>query len=59
MFESLVNKVTGLQGCFKIFLFHPHLGFYFSLGKTFTKLSINYVLLKNVKYKVMFKETHI
>ena len=53
MLESCFNKVAGLQHCCKT---------YFSLGKTLKKihqLSINYVLLKNVKSKVMFTEAYL
>ena len=48
MLESLFNKVAGLQD-----------RFYFSLAKTskiFINFLTNYVLLKNVKCKVMLTE---
>ena len=60
--ESLFNKVAGLQDCCTTYLLHLHLGFYFSLGKTlkkFHELSINYVLLKNIKCKVIFTEAYL
>ena len=61
-FESLFNKVAVRQDCRKTYLLHAHLRFYFSLGKTlknFNQRSINYVLLKNVKCKVMFRVEHL
>ena len=57
--ESLFNKVTGLQDCSKTYLLYSHLRFYFPLGKKFHQLSINYVLLKNVKCKVMFTGVYL
>ena len=49
--ESLFNKVAGLQD-----------RFYFSLAKTlknFINFLINYVLLRNVKCKVMLTEAYL
>ena len=34
MMESLFNKVAGPQDCFKTYLLHALLRFYFPLGKT-------------------------
>ena len=62
LLESLFNKVAGLQDCSKTCLFHAPWRFYFSLGKKlkkFHQLSINNVLLKNVKCKVMFTEAYL
>ena len=62
MLESLFNNVVGLQDCCKTYHLYSHLRFYFALGKTlknFDQLSINYVLLKDVKCKVMFTEAYL
>ena len=62
MLESLFNKVAGLQDCCKTYLLHALVRFYFSLGKTlknFINFFINYVLLKNVKCKVMFTGAYL
>ena len=51
MLESLFNKVAGLQD-----------RFYFSLAKTlksFINFLTNYVLLRNVKCKVMLTEAYL
>ena len=51
MLESLFNKVAGLQD-----------RFYFSLAKTlknFINFLTSYVLLKNVKCKVMLTEVYL
>ena len=51
MLESLFNKVAGLQD-----------RFYFSLTKifkNFVNFLINYLLLRNVKYKVMLPEAYL
>ena len=51
MLESLFNKVAGLQD-----------RFYFSLAKTlkkFIKFLTNYVLLRNVKCKVMLTGAYL
>ena len=51
MLESLFNKVAGLQD-----------RFYFSLAKTlknFINALTNYVLLRNVKSKVMLTEAYL
>ena len=51
MMESLFNKVAGLQD-----------RFYFSLAKTlknFINFLTNYVLLRNVKCKVMLTEAYL
>ena len=56
MLESLFNKVAVLQDCCKTCLLHAFLRFYFSLGKTLKNL---YVLVKNVKCKVMFREAYL
>ena len=50
MLESLFDKVAGIQAVARLI-------FYFSLGiilKNLNELSIDYVLLKNVKCKAMF-----
>ena len=60
--ESLFNKVTCRQDCCKTYLLHAYLRSYLALGKIFINFQnskfhqfcINYVLLKNVKCKVMF-----
>ena len=62
MSESLFNKVTWLQDCCKTNLLHAHLRFYFSVGKTLKRIhqfSINYVLLNNLKCKIMFTEVYL
>ena len=51
MLESLFNKVAGLQD-----------RFYFSLAKTlknFINFLTNYVLLRNVKCKIMLTEAYL
>ena len=51
MLESLFDKVAGLEG-----------RFYFSLAKTlknFINFLTNYVLLRNVKCKVMLTEAYL
>ena len=45
--------------CCKIYLLHSHLKFYLSLGKTLKKLSVDHVVLKNVKYKLMFSKAYL
>ena len=60
--ESLFNKGAGPQGCCKTYLLHALLRFYFSFGKAlknFINFLINYVLLKNVKCKVMLTEAYL
>ena len=48
MLESLFNKVAGLQDRFD-----------FSLAKNFINFLTNYVLLRNVKCKVMLTEAYL
>ena len=55
-------KVASLQDCCKTYLLHTLLRFHFPLCKTlknFINFFINYVLLKNIKYKVMFTEAYL
>ena len=62
MLEYLFNKVAGLEDCSKTSLLHLHLRLYFWLDKTLKnlhQLPINYILLKNVKCKVMFTEVYL
>ena len=49
-FESLFNKIAGLQDCCKTYLLHSHLRFYFSLGKAW-KSSINFPYWKICQVK--------
>ena len=62
--ESLFNEVADLQDCWKTYLLHIDLKFYFSLSKTL-KISPTFyilrycVLLKNVKCKVMFTDAYL
>ena len=62
MLESLFNKIVGLQDCCKIYLLHALLRFISLWLKQLQKinyLSIDYVLLRNVKCKVMLTEPYL
>ena len=56
--KSLFNKAARLQDCCKTYLLHSHLLFSQNLKK-FHQLSINYLLVKNVKCKVTFTEAYL
>ena len=55
---SQENTRVGVVSC-KTYLLHALLRLYFSLGKTLKNFFINYVLLENVKCKVMLTEAYL
>ena len=60
MLESLFDKAADLQDCWKTYLLHADLIFFY-FGKTLkvSDFLINYILLKNVKCKVMFTDAYL
>ena len=55
--KSLFNKVAGLKDCWKTYLLHSYLRFYFSLGKTLKNQTFqNFFFLKHSWHPPPFNE---